>query len=114
MAGYTLTIRNGPKVSRETYDSVEAAIAAMREGAERIRAEGDLPEITVFRKYESSARVHARIEVSSGGWLRGREAGVDVMGDGSLVPFRGGAFRKELSTERGETAFEAVTRAMLE
>lgn len=114
MAAFTLTIRNGPKVSREKHETIEAAVASMREWAERVRAEGDLPDVTMFRKYESGRRVHARIEVSSGGWLRGRDAGVDVMGDGALIPFRGGAFRKKLKPADGESPFDAVARAMME
>ena len=86
----------------------------MRDWVQRVRAEGNLPEITMFRTYDSGSRVHGRLEVSSGGWLRGKDAGVDVMGDGALVPFRGGAFRKELDPEEGETVFEAVARAMVE
>lgn len=114
MAAYTLTIRKGPKVSREKHETIEEAIDSMRDWAQRVRAEGDLPEITMFRKYESGKRVHARLEISTGGWLRGRDAGVDVMGDGALVPFRGGAFRKRLEPEEDEDVFEVVTKAMLE
>lgn len=114
MAGYTLTIRNGPKVSRERFDTLPEAVAAMREWSERVRAEGDLPDVTMIRTYQSSDRVHARLEISTGGWLRGRDAGIDVMGDGALVPFRGGAFRKVLRPADGESPFEAVERAMME
>ncbi len=114
MARYTLTIRNGPKVTREKFDLLEDAVAAMRGWAERVRAEGDLPDLSMIRTYESADRVHARLEVSTGRWLRSKDAGVDVMGDGALVPFRGGTFRKRLDLEGGETAFEAVERAMVE
>ena len=34
------------------------------------------------------------------------------MGDGGLVAFRGGVFRKEISAERDEGAYEAVERAL--
>jgi hypothetical protein len=56
--------------------------------------------------------VAARIELSSGGWLRGREAGVDVMGDGTLVPYEGGIRREPLEAGQGRSAFEAVRKAM--
>jgi hypothetical protein len=36
------------------------------------------------------------------------------MGDGALVPFRGGVARRELDPGEGVTAFEAVERAMRE
>jgi len=38
--------------------------------------------------------------------------GLDVMGDGSLVPFRGGVSRKEVSAERDEAAYDAVAKAL--
>ena len=47
--------------------------------------------------------------------MRSRDAGIDVMGDGALVPFRGGVVR-QASSIRGDsaTAFEVVERAMRE
>lgn len=112
MSGYKLTIRHGSKVSRETHDSLEGAVAAMREHAERIRAEGGLPAVKMFRTYEPGARVHARLEISTGGPLRGRDAGVDLMGDGAVVPFRGGVFRKPIVPAEGESPFDVVAGAL--
>ena len=40
---FKLTIRNGPKVTREKHESLEEAVAALRSHTERIRAEGDAP-----------------------------------------------------------------------
>ncbi len=53
-----------------------------------------------------------RVEISTGGFLRrGDDAGVDVMGDGALVPFRGGMQREPL--ELGdEGPWETVRRAL--
>ncbi|MFN8114302.1 MAG: hypothetical protein U0R51_14025 [Solirubrobacterales bacterium] len=110
MASYKLTIRNGPKVTREKYESLDEAIAAMREHTERIRADGDLPEISVIRTYEPGDQVKARLEISTGGVLRSRDAGIDVMGDGALVPFRGGVFRKEIAP--GDDAYEVIAQAI--
>ena len=113
MAGYKLTIRNGPRVVREQHDSLEAALEALREQAERIRAEGGLDEVRTLRTYGPEQRVKARIEVTSGGTLRrGRTAGVDVMGDGTVVAFAGGVFREELSPPEGDSAYDTVARAM--
>ena len=66
----------------------------------------------MLREFGPDERVAARLEISTGGWLRGRAAGVDVMGDGSVVPFRGGISRSELDPRRGESAFDAVRRAL--
>lgn len=114
MGSFKLTIRNGSKVTRETHPGLEEALAALRSHTERIRSEGDLAAVSVIRTYEPGDQVRARLEISTGGLLRSRDAGIDVMGDGGLVPFRGGVFRKELTAAAGGTAFDAVERAMLE
>ena len=109
---FKLTIRHGSKVKRQSYDTLAEATAALRERAEAIRAEGDLPEVSAFRTYAPGARVHARLEISTGGPLRSRDAGVDVMGDGGLVPFRGGITRKVIEPSEGQSAFESVAEAL--
>jgi hypothetical protein len=78
----------------------------------RIRDEGPLDEINALRDFGPGARVHARLELSTGGLFRGREAGVDVMGDGALVPYVGVVRKRGLEPRDGETAFDAVRRAL--
>jgi len=112
MARFKLTIRNGPKVAREGHASLEDALAALRAHGERIRAEGSLGEVSMIRTYEPGDRVKARLEISTGGMLRGRDAGLDVMGDGKLVPFQGGVFRKPLEPAGGESPYDAVAAAL--
>lgn len=106
-----LTVRRGPKVSRQSFDHVEQAIEAMRAEAESVRAEGPLDEVTMLRTYEPSSRVAARLEIATGG-RRGKTAGIDVMGDGRLVSYRGGIIRRELEVPSGATAFDAVREAL--
>ena len=85
----------------------------MRTHAERIRAEGGLAEVKTLRTYGPDQRVKARLELTSGStFRRGRTAGVDVMGDGSVVPFAGGIFREKLSTPDTASAYDAVAEAM--
>jgi hypothetical protein len=105
MAGWQLTIRHGPKVERERFDSLDDAIAGMRARAEAIRADGPLDSVKAFREYEPGQRVAGRVELSTGGWLRGRDAGVDVMGDGTLVPYAGGISKRKLDAG---SPFDAV------
>lgn len=112
LSRFKLTIRHGSKVRRESFDALAEAIAALRGETEAIRAEGGLPKVTAFRAYEPSARVHARLEISTGGPLRGRDAGVDIMGDGGLVPFSGGISRRPLQPAAGESPFDAVAEAL--
>ena len=66
----------------------------------------------MIRTYEPGQRVKARLEISTGGFLRRLDAGVDVMGDGRLVPYAGGVRRRELETARGESAYDAVRGAL--
>ena len=84
----------------------------MREEAEEAVAEGPLPQRKVFRDYEPETQVAARFEISSGGLLGGDTAGVDVMGDGRVVPFRGGIVRRELEPKGNQTPYDAVRKAL--
>jgi len=107
MAAFTLTIRNGPRVEREKFDSLEPAIAELQRRAQEILGEGRLPDVSAFRDYSSEQRVKARLEISTGRMLKRREAGIDVMGDNSVVAFSGGVFRNPIEGV-GEAGFEAA------
>jgi len=104
---YKLTVRHGSRVERERFVELDAALSALREQVESVRAEGPLDEVKALRTFEAGTRVAARVEISTGGWLRGTDAGVDVMGDGSLVAYTGGVGRRELGAD-GRSAFEAI------
>jgi hypothetical protein len=113
VAGYTLTIREGPKVEREQHDSLPDALDSLRARARTLQAGEELPEIKAFRSYGPERRVKARLEITAGNFLRRREAGLDVMGDGSLVPYRGGVFKRELDAgEGGDAPFSAIGEAL--
>jgi hypothetical protein len=114
VADFTLTVRNGPAVERERHETLEQAVAALRERCESILAEGTLPDVSMIRDFSSSQRVKARLEISTGRLLRRREAGVDVMGDNSIVPFSGGAFRKPIEGEAARDYATAVVDALRE
>lgn len=109
---YRVTVRHGASVSRDSFDDLDVAVTAAAAAVERVRAEGSLQTVKMLREFEPAERVAARIEVASGGWLRGRAAGVDVMGDGTLVPFAGGVRRRTLQPRPGESAFDAVRREL--
>jgi hypothetical protein len=66
----------------------------------------------MLREFTPAQRVAARIEIATGGWLRGRAAGLDVMGDGSLVPYAGGVRRRKLEPRAGESEVDAVRREL--
>lgn len=87
-------------------------MAALSAKVDEIRAEGRLPEVGMLRNYGPGERVAARLEISTGGILRGRAAGVDVMGDGSLIPYCGGVTRETLEPRRGESELDALRRKL--
>ena len=108
----TVTVRHGASVARERFDTVEAAIESMREHVREIRAGGGLETARGFRDYAPGERVQARLELSAGGPLRGRNAGLDVMGDGTLVPYAGAIFKRPLDTDGAGDEYDALRRAM--
>jgi hypothetical protein len=112
VARYRLTIRHGSSVDRETFDSLDEAMEAMERHSREIRGEGPLPEVSAVRDFGPGQRVHARLELSAGGVLRGREAGIDVMGDGALVPYVGVVRKRRLEPSDGGSAFDAVREAL--
>lgn len=109
---WALTIRHGSQVERERYRTLDEAVAALQAHAERLGAEGGLEPIKAFRDFEPGDRIHARLELSVGGILRTTTAGIDLMGDGRLVPYRGAVRRRELDAEQAGSPFEAVRRAL--
>jgi class 3 adenylate cyclase len=114
VARFVLTIRNGPRVERRRHETLDEAIEALREGIASVLGEAALPEVRMLRTFSPEDRVKARLEISGGRVFRRREAGIDVMGDGSIVPFRGGVFRHPLEPRAEEDAVDAVAAALRE
>jgi hypothetical protein len=109
---WKVTVRHGPEVKRERFASLEGALGFAREAADRVRREGRLPDINALREILSDQRVHARIEVSGKGLLRGPEAGLDVKGDGSVVPYRGAISKEPLEADSLDDAVARVREAL--
>lgn len=94
------------------YDDLGEAVAAMRERALAIRSEGPAQRVRSLRDFEPADQVHARLEISGRGLLRKPAAGVDVRGDGTFVPYRGGVGREELDPTHHETPFDLVRETL--
>jgi hypothetical protein len=112
VSGWRLTVRHGPRVRRESFVGIDEALAAMRERAAEIVREGPLQTVQGFRDYEPSDRVAARLELTTGGLIGRRQAGIDVMGDGALVPYAGVLQKRRLEARSPDRAFEAVREAL--
>lgn len=84
----------------------------MRERALAIRAEGPVKGVSSLRDFGPGAQVHARLQLSGRGWLHKPIAGIDVRGDGTFMPYRGGVRREELDPSKHETPFDLVRETL--
>jgi hypothetical protein len=112
MAAWKLTVRHGSEVSHAGFDELEEAVAEMRRLALEIRAEGPVKGVSSLRDFGPEAQVHARLQLSGKGLLRRPVAGIDVRGDGTFMPFRGGVRREELDPTNHETPFDLVRETL--
>ncbi|HEU5104266.1 MAG TPA: hypothetical protein VFU11_00340 [Solirubrobacterales bacterium] len=112
MPSWKLTIRHGSDVDHERFDDLGAAVAAMRERALAIRSEGPVRPVQSLRDFAPGDQVHARLQLSSGGLFKKSVAGVDVRGDGTFVPFKGGVVREELDPTDHDTPFDLVRETL--
>jgi hypothetical protein len=109
---WKLTVRAGAEVDHDGFDDLGAAVAAMRERALRIRAESPPKTTALLNTYKPEDQVQARLELSGRGLLRKPVAGIDVKGDGTFVPYRGGLRREELDPSGHDTPFDLVRQTL--
>jgi len=102
-----VTTRRGSDVDRDRFDSLEDALDEARGRVAAVLAGDRLGTVSAFRDYTPDQLVQARVEVSGKGLLRGPEAGIDVMGDGSLIPYVGAVRKRRLEAS---TLDDAVAR----
>jgi hypothetical protein len=107
-----LTVRRGSEVEHAEFDSLGEAVAAMRERAMEIRGLAPPQTAALLRTFGPEDQVQARLQLSGRGVLRRPVAGIDVRGDGTFVPFRGGLAREELDPSDHETPFETVRETL--
>ena len=112
MPSWKLTVRHGSDVSHQSFEELGEAVAAMRERALGIRAEGPAEAVAALREFGPGDQVRARLELAGGGRLRKQAAGVDVRGDGTFMPFRGRVRRVELDPTEYDTPFDVVRETL--
>ena len=112
MASWKLTVRAGSEVSHETFEDLGEAVAEMRRRALEIRSQGPARPVSMLRDFGPGDQVQARLQISGRGWLRKPVAGIDVRGDGTFMPFRGGVGREELDPSRHDTPFDLVRETL--
>ena len=108
---YTVTIRQGPKVTRERYAELEAAVGAVEERGRELQRGADARAVGggLIRRIEPVQQVVARLELRGPGRVR---AGVDVRGDGSSEAYTGRVRRRLVEQRAGEDAYRALRRAL--
>lgn len=111
---WKLTIRDGSDVSHADFEDLGEAVAAMRERAKQIRAQGPPKTASMLREFTPELQVVGRLQLAGRGLFRKPVAGVDVRGDGTFVPFRGGVRREELDPSGHDTPFELVRETLEE
>ncbi len=111
-ASWKLTVRDGSEVSHESFGDLDEAVAAMRERALAIRSQGPAKRVSALRDFEPEDQVRARLQLQGRGLLRKPIAGVDVRGDGTFMPYRGGVGRRELDPSEHETPFDLVRETL--
>jgi hypothetical protein len=109
---WKLTVRHGSNVDHARFEDLDEAVAAMRERALEIRAQGPAKRVSALRDFEPGDQVQARLQLSGKGLLRKRSAGIDVRGDGTFMPYSGGMRREELDPSDRETPFDLVRETL--
>ena len=112
MPAWKLTVRNGSKVSHASFEDLDEAVAEMRRRALDIRAGGPAKPVSALRDFEPGDQVMARLQIAGKGFFRKPVAGVDVRGDGTFMPFRGGVTRQELDPTDHDTPFDLVRETL--
>ena len=105
---WKVTERFGSAVGRVKCGTLDEAMEALSEALDRALEAGGVGPVKALRTYEPEQVVAARIEVSGPGLLRSAEAGVDVMGDGKLVAYRGAIRKEELPAGSKDEALSAI------
>jgi hypothetical protein len=110
-----VTVRVGPKVERVTAATLDQALDEV-ESRTRVAAtaEGRRGAIDLrYRRFEPEDQVIVRAELRGPGrWRPAVRAGLDVHGDGEVQAWTGGVRREPLAPGDGETAYDALRRAV--
>ena len=111
---YRLTVRDGPRVARERFDALDAALDALDMRLEGLAARPPRDTVDLrVRRFEPIAQVVVRAELSGPQRLLPRvRAGVDVRGDGSAEAWIGRTTRRVVQQRDGESPVAALRRVL--
>ena len=109
MAAYKLTVRRRGSSKPERFGSLAEALAALQARIDEL-APGERrgPERGLLGEVEPVAQVVLRVEIAG----PGTHGGIDVRGDGSAEAYTGRWRRVLVARDPGESAHEALRRAL--
>ena len=107
MPGYRVTARVSGKVSKDEYETLNQALAALERAVAGARREGAVSFLG--REYSPERQVAGRFELKGPDGVR---AGVDVRGDGTEQPYFGWIRKQVIEKRSGETAVQALRREL--
>ncbi len=109
-ASYRLTVREGPRVERDRFRDLAAALAALEARGRELEGSVRRKPVTSIlgREYDPVQQVAARLELKG----RGVRGGVDVRGDGSSEAFVGWVRRAVLEQRDDESPYDALRREL--
>jgi hypothetical protein len=108
---YTLTVRTEGTPHKHRFDRLEDALAGLEQEGRAVEPTAHESPVggAFIRRIDPVQLVVARLELAG---PRGLHAGVDVRGDGSSEAFTG-RFRRHVVDQRdGESAYDALRRAV--
>jgi hypothetical protein len=109
---WRVTERHGSEVTKGKFDSLDEALGHARDLVDRVMREGRLGTVSMLRDFTPDQRVQSRVEISQGRLFGGAEAGVDVMGDGAVIAWRGAINKQALDADTLDEAFDQLRDAL--
>jgi len=108
---YTAVVRRGGKVRKQRCPTLSDALSVIEQEGRELQASANAHPTggTLIRRLEPVQLVVGRLELTGPGRLR---AGIDVRGDGSSEAFRGRLRRRVVKQRAGESAYDALRRAL--
>jgi hypothetical protein len=109
-AAFKLTVRRTGATERSRFETLDAALGALEARLDELATTArPRTQHSLTREYAPVRQVAARGEVAGPRGLRG---GVDLRGDGSAEAFTGRWRRTLIERRTGETAYDALARAL--
>lgn len=108
-ATYKITIRSGPQIERREAATLAGALDLVEQAGRALSAGPRRDTVDLrYREFTPGDLVAHRIELRG----KGVRAGVDVRGDNTAQAFVGRMRRRLLDPQKGESAYEALRRAL--